>query len=261
MSLRAENLTAPSAAVRNGIFLDARRDLPFRLAGFHRPNLGQNLSGDGSRLCSLCRSHRPGRSIPCLAPGRLPKPAGTKSPHFWKLLDRPAKRPQLAGCGHAMLIPNGQFQTPSALPGSSGNELQSAVEGRDHMAEVVTVLENKAGCRNHRKGALLAREPRVFLDPVERKLASAPVDGKDRLLGRKIDRIIPPFSVADFAAIEFEDFLQLVPAKRNNVHRASWSRADPVDGLTHGDFACPRGLRFGIFFSGLDIIHGCPAPG
>lgn len=85
------------------------------------------------------------------------------------------------------------------------------------------MLENKAGCGDHRIGTLLLCQPRAFLNPKKRIFASPPVNEKDRLLRRKIDRVILPLSIANFAAIEAEDLSHLVPVKRNNVCYTGWS--------------------------------------
>src|ERR1700730_12790566 len=129
------------------------------------------------------------------------------------------------------------------------------------MVEVMTMLENKAGCSDHRIGTLLPCQPRAFLNPKERIFASPPVNKKDRLLWRKIDRVILPLSIANFAAIEAEDLSQLVPVKRNNVCYTGLSGADPGGGLNEEVFAIPRGMRYGIFFSFLLLIHSCPPQG
>jgi hypothetical protein len=63
------------------------------------------------------------------------------------------------------------------------------------------MLENKAGCGDHRIGTLLLCQPRAFLNP------------------KKRNRVILPLSIANFAAIEAEDLSHLVPVKRNNVKR------------------------------------------
>src|SRR5262249_10475060 len=137
---------------------------------------------------------------------------------------------------------------------------QPAIECRNNMAEIMAVVENETGCRDHRISTRPACETRVFLDSIERKFARLAVNGKDRLLGRKIDRIIPPFSVANFAAIEGEYFLQLVPVEGNDVHRTALGRAGPGEVLAETAFASPSMLRFGIFLRCLQIVHGCPAP-
>ncbi len=77
----------------------------------------------------------------------------------------------------------------------------------------------------------------VFLDPVERIFARAPVHRKNRFLGGKIDPVVAPFAAGDLAAIEIENFAQFVPVKRNNRH-ARRSRGDRGD-WSGKALACP----------------------
>jgi hypothetical protein len=109
--------------------------------------------------------------------------------------------------------------------GSLRNQLQSRVQRGNHASKIVAAFQNEAGRRNHRIGALLSRQPRILLDPVERIFAGAAVNRKNRFLGGKIDPVIAPFAAGDLAAVEIENFAQFVPvnARRSRGYRVDWS--------------------------------------
>ncbi len=84
--------------------------------------------------------------------------------------------------------------------GSLRNQLQARVQCGNNEAKIVAAFQNEAGRRDHRIGALLSRQPRSLLDPVERIFARAPVNRKNRFLGGKIDPVVAPFAAGDLAA-------------------------------------------------------------
>ena len=74
-------------------------------------------------------------------------------------------------------------------------------------------LHDQAGRRDHAVGALLARQPRIFLDAVERDFGGAAEDRKHRAVFQEIDRVIAPLAGCDHAAIEAENAVEFAPGE------------------------------------------------
>src|SRR5688572_23450999 len=74
-------------------------------------------------------------------------------------------------------------------------------------------LDDQPRRRDHAIGALLAREPRIFFDAVERHFGGAAENGKHRAVFQKINRIIAPLAGCDHAAIEAENTVEFAPAE------------------------------------------------
>jgi hypothetical protein len=79
---------------------------------------------------------------------------------------------------------------------------------------------------------------------------------KKPLLGGKIDPVVAPFAAGDLAAIEIENFAQLVPVKRNNRH-ARRSRGDRGDWSGKALVALASEVVRAIIFGRLRVAHDC----
>src|SRR4051794_26125696 len=72
----------------------------------------------------------------------------------------------------------------------------------------MAAAQDQAGGGDHAVGALLARQPRILLDAVDRHFGSAAEDREHRAVFQEIDRVVTPFAVGDHASIEIEDTIE-----------------------------------------------------
>src|SRR5262245_53519541 len=79
----------------------------------------------------------------------------------------------------------------------------------------MAALHDQAGCRDHAVDALLARQPRILLDTVDRHLGRAPEDREHRAIFQEVDRIVAPFAGSDHPPIESENAVQLTAVECN----------------------------------------------
>ena len=116
----------------------------------------------------------------------------------------------------------------------------------------MAAAQDMTGCRNDAVGALPALQARIFLDPVNGEFGGAAENGKHGAVFQKIDRVVPPFTGCDFAAVETENAVKLAPAESNfacgggRAHLAPAPRArldfadghaaPPLSKLLHGSF-------------------------
>src|ERR1700712_2592178 len=69
----------------------------------------------------------------------------------------------------------------------------------------MAAAQDQAACRDHAVDALLARQPWIFLDAVDRHFGSAAENRKHRAVFQKIDGVVAPLAVGDHASVEIED--------------------------------------------------------
>src|SRR5437016_6444250 len=93
------------------------------------------------------------------------------------------------------------------------HQLQRFIHGTQHAIELMSALDDQTCRRNHAVGTLPARQPRIFLDAIERHFGGATEDGKHRAVFEKINRVIAPLSGCDHAAIEAENAVELAAAE------------------------------------------------
>ena len=91
--------------------------------------------------------------------------------------------------------------------------LESLVEHAQHAVEFVAAPHDQAGRRDHAVGALAARQPRIFLDAVDRDFGAAAEHREHRAVLEEIDGVVAPFSGGDHAAIKAEDAVELAPVE------------------------------------------------
>src|SRR5436190_22371618 len=94
-----------------------------------------------------------------------------------------------------------------------------AVDHQQHALEFMAAAQDQAGRRDHAVHALLAREPRILLDPVNRNLGSAAEYRKHRTVLQKVDGVVAPFAVGDHAPIQIEDTVEFETIERDPIWR------------------------------------------
>src|ERR1700709_1059340 len=85
---------------------------------------------------------------------------------------------------------------------------QLAVDHQQHAVELVAAAQDQAARRDHAVDALLARQPRIFLDAVDRHFGGAAEYRKHRAVFEKIDGVIAPLAIGHHASIEIEDAIE-----------------------------------------------------
>src|SRR5450756_386515 len=98
--------------------------------------------------------------------------------------------------------------------------------------------------RDHAVHALLAGQPRIFFDAVDRHFRGAAEDREHRAIPQEIDRIVAPLAIGDHATVQIQDAIELnaierYPAWRRTrsgvAHRcASLARIGFLRHRTHG---------------------------
>src|SRR5882724_4070322 len=103
------------------------------------------------------------------------------------------------------------------------NQRQLAVDHQQHAVEFMAAAQDQAGRRDHAVHALLAREPRVFLDAIERDFGGAAEYRKHRAVLQEIDGVISPFAVGDHAPVEVQDAIEFEAVEGNSMWH--WARS------------------------------------
>ena len=120
----------------------------------------------------------------------------------------------------------------AAYPATTRIERSSA----QHAIELVAAAHDQAGRRNHAVGALAARQPRIFLDAVDRDFRGAAEHREHRAVLEKIDGVIAPFAGGDHAAVEAENAVELAPVEGHLTGGGGRSKLAPAP-LARFDFA------------------------
>src|SRR5258706_15463321 len=89
----------------------------------------------------------------------------------------------------------------------------------------MATAQDQAGGRNHAIGALLACQPRIFLDAVDRNFGSAPEHRKDRAVFQEIDGVIAPFAVGNHSPVQIENAAELETIERYPARQCSGGTA------------------------------------
>src|SRR6185312_447044 len=95
------------------------------------------------------------------------------------------------------------------------DQCQLAIDDKQNAIELVAAPENKAGRRDHTIGALLARQPRIFLDAVNRNFGRAAEDREHRPVLEEVDGVVAPFTIRDHAPVEVENAIELETIERH----------------------------------------------
>src|SRR5690242_21424216 len=83
----------------------------------------------------------------------------------------------------------------------------------------MAAFEDEAGRGDDRIGALAARQTRLFDDSVKRNFGGAPEDREDRFVAAMIDGVVAPFAIGDLAAVDLEDFVELLAIEGDRSRR------------------------------------------
>src|SRR5258705_461208 len=75
------------------------------------------------------------------------------------------------------------------------NQRQLAVDYQQHAVELVAAAQDQSARRNHAVNALLAYEPRIFFDTIDRHFRGAAEHREHGAVPQEIDAIIPPPAV------------------------------------------------------------------
>src|SRR5262249_4628970 len=94
------------------------------------------------------------------------------------------------------------------------DQREFAVDDQQHAFQLVAAAQNLSAGRNHAVRALLARQPRVFLDTIERHFRRAAENRKHRPVLQKIDGVVAPFTISDHAPVKVEDAIQFETVER-----------------------------------------------
>src|SRR5260221_316167 len=84
----------------------------------------------------------------------------------------------------------------------------------------MAAAQDQPACRDHAVDALLAREPRIFFNAIDRNFVSAAEHREHRAVSQKVDRIVAPLAVGDHAPIQIQDAIEFETTKRH----PAWQR-------------------------------------
>ena len=98
---------------------------------------------------------------------------------------------------------------------------QLAVDHQQHTFKLMAAAQDQARGRDHAVHALLAREPGIFFDAVDRHFRSAAEHREHRAVFQEVDGVVAPFAVGDHAAVEIEDAVEFEAIERHPI----WLRA------------------------------------
>src|SRR5256885_17255709 len=115
------------------------------------------------------------------------------------------------------ILRDGADAPPQDKGGS--NHRQLAVDHQQHALEFVAAAQDQSGRRDHAVHALLAREPWIFLDAVDRNLGGAAEYRKHRAVFQKVDGVVAPFAIGDHAPIQIEDTVEFETIERDTIWR------------------------------------------
>ena len=120
--------------------------------------------------------------------------------------------------------------TRKATPTSLGAKPARPAASNRIPASILTAraLQNLSGRSEERVGALLARQPRLLDDAVERHFRGAAEDRENGLVSRMVDGVVAPLAVGDLAAVDVQnlvEFLTIEADRRSAVSSVAAARA------------------------------------
>ena len=120
--------------------------------------------------------------------------------------------------------------------------------------QIVSALHDQPAGGNDAVSALLSRQPNILFDAIERVLARLAIDGENRLVSQKIDRIVAPNPRRDLAAVKIEDGGEFMSVEGSATSRlpSGSARLELPD--------CPQfagGSVSGQWFRSNRIFHRC----
>src|SRR5258708_29040037 len=87
----------------------------------------------------------------------------------------------------------------------------------------MAAAQDQPSCRDHAVDALLAREPRIFLDAVDRHFGGAAEYREHRAIPQEIDGIVAPLAIGDHAPVQIQDTIEFETIERDPAWQ--WTRS------------------------------------
>src|SRR6201992_2758135 len=103
----------------------------------------------------------------------------------------------------------------------SSNHRQLAIDDQQHTVEFVAAAQDQPGRRYHAVHALLARQPRIFCDAVDRDCGGPAKHREHRAVFEEIDRIVTPLAIGDHAPVEIQNSTELETVERYPIRYGS----------------------------------------
>ena len=100
---------------------------------------------------------------------------------------------------------------------------QLAVDHQQHAVEFVAAAQDQPGRRDHAVDALLARQPRIFFDSVDRNFGGAAEHREHRAVSEKIDGVVAPLAVGDHAPVQIQNAIEFETIERHPARQRSRS--------------------------------------
>src|ERR1700676_1048878 len=97
-------------------------------------------------------------------------------------------------------IPLTAAAEPSVSRQTSLDHRQLAVDHQQNPIQLMAAAQDQASGRDHAVGALLACQPRILLDAMERTSAGAPNHREYRAVFQEIDGVVPPLAIGDHSS-------------------------------------------------------------
>src|ERR1700722_20838583 len=111
--------------------------------------------------------------------------------------------------------------------GCTSDHRQLAVDHQQYPIQLMAAAQDQAASRDHAVHALLAREPWIFLDPIERNFRGTAEDRENRAVAQEVDGIVAPLTVRDHASVQIQDAVEFEAIERHPARLGGRS------GLTH----------------------------
>src|SRR6202022_2903459 len=84
----------------------------------------------------------------------------------------------------------------------------------------MAAAQDQPARRDHAVDALLARQPRIFFDAVDRHFGSAAEYREHRAIFEEVDGIVAPLTIGDHAPIQIQDTIEFETIERH----PAWQR-------------------------------------
>src|SRR6266478_7559727 len=103
------------------------------------------------------------------------------------------------------------------------NQRQLAIDHQQHAIELVAAAQDQPACRDHAVNALLAGEPRIFFDTIDRYFQSAAEHREHRAVPQEINGVVAPLTIGDHAPVQIQDTIEFETIERHPAWQ--WTRS------------------------------------
>jgi 2-dehydropantoate 2-reductase len=111
-------------------------------------------------------------------------------------------------------------RTPRGRRQASSDHRELAVDHEQHAVKLMAAAQDQPGRRDHAVHALLARQTRILLNPVDWNLGRAAEQREHGAILQEIDGVVAPLTLGHHAAVKVEDSIELETIERHLVrHR------------------------------------------